>query len=113
MDAVIHVFDQVLHTDFTDHREVLLYLIRRTVRHIKNSREFRIFVSADDYTDLSAKKDEIIEKIGGEVVLDIIMDESMQSGQCTIDTDEGVFECGLEIQLANLTKDLQALSCMD
>ncbi len=113
MDAVIHVFDQVLHTDFTDHREVLLYLIRRTVRHIKNSREFRIFVSADDYTDLSAKKDEIIEKIGGEVVLDIIMDESMRSGQCTIDTDEGLFECGLDIQLANLVRDLKALAHAD
>lgn len=110
MDAVIEVFDQVLHTDFANHREILLYLIRRTVRHIKNSREFRIFVSADDYAEISAKKEEIIEKIGGEVTLDIIMDESMQPGQCTIDTDEGLFECGLNIQLSNLLKDLKALS---
>lgn len=110
MDAVIEVFDQVLHTDFVNHREILLYLIRRTVRHIKNSREFRIFVSADDYAEISAKKEEIIEKIGGEVTLDIIMDESMQPGQCTIDTDEGLFECGLNIQLSNLLKDLKALS---
>lgn len=113
MDAVIEVFDQVLHTDFADHRSILLYLIRRTVRHIKNSREFRIFVSSEDYAELSAKKDEIIEKIGGEVVLDIIMDESMQPGQCTIDTDEGLFECGLDIQLSNLVKDLKALSHAD
>ena len=113
MDAVIEVFDQVLHTDFTDHRAVLLHLIRRTVQHIKNSRQFRIFVSAQDYADLSARKEEIIEKIGGEVVLDIIMDESMQSGQCTIDTDEGLFECGMDIQLANLVRDLKALSCTD
>ncbi len=113
MDVLIRVFDQVLHTDLIDHRSVLLHLIRRTVQNIKNSREFRIFVSAGDYAQVSEHKQEIIEKIGGEVTLDIIMDESMQSGQCTIDTDEGLFECGLEIQLANLTKDLQALSCMD
>ncbi len=113
MDVVIRVFDQVLHTELADHRSVLLHLIRRTVQNIKNSREFRIFVSAEDYAPVSEHKQEIIEKIGGEVTLDIIMDESMQSGQCTIDTDEGIFECGLDIQLANLTKDLQALSCMD
>ncbi|MDE7313755.1 MAG: hypothetical protein K2N87_19380 [Eubacterium sp.] len=111
MDAVIQVFDQVFHTELADHRAVLLHLIRRTVQNIKNSREFRIFVSADDYAEVSGRKQEIIEKIGGEVTLDIIMDESMQSGQCTIDTDEGIFECGMDIQLANLTKDLRALSC--
>ncbi len=110
MDAVIEVFDQVLHTDFADHREILLYLIRRTVRHIKNSREYRIFVSSLDYADVASRKEEIMEKIGGEVTLDIIMDESMQSGQCTIDTDEGLFECGLNVQLSNLIKDLKALS---
>ncbi len=110
MDAVIEVFDQVLHTDFADHREILLYLIRRTVRHIKNSREYRVFVSSMDYADVASRKEEIMEKIGGEVTLDIIMDESMQSGQCTIDTDEGLFECGLNVQLSNLIKDLKALS---
>ena len=50
---------------------------------------------------------------GGEVVLDIVMDESMQPGQCTIDTDEGVFECGMDIQLSNLIRDLKALARAD
>ena len=113
MDAVINVFDQVMHTGLVEHRSVLLHLIRRTVQHIKNSREFRIFVSADDYASVCEHKQEIFEKIGGEAVLDILMDESMQPGQCTIDTDEGLFECGIEIQLSNLVQDLQALAAAD
>ena len=113
MDAVIKVLDEVLHTDFADHEAILLHLVRRTVQNIKNSRVFRIFVSADDYAPLSEKKQDIIEKIGGEVVLDIVMDESMQPGQCTIDTDEGVFECGMDIQLSNLIRDLKALARAD
>ena len=113
MDAVIEVFDKVLMTDFAGRRKILLHLIQHTVQHIKNSREFRIRVSADDYETVSAGRDEIFRKIGGEVVLDIIMDESLQQGQCTIDTDEGIFDCGIDVQLENLTKDLRALSCMD
>ncbi len=109
MDAVITVFDRVLHTDFEEHREILLYLIRSTVRHIKNSHVFRIFVSAEDYAQVSAGKAGIMEKIGGEASLDIIMDEAMQKGQCTIDTDEGLFECGLDVQLANLVDELKLL----
>ncbi len=113
MDTVIQVFDQVLHSDLAGCRAILLHLIRQTVQHIKNSHEFRIFVSADDYTEIESRKNEIFQKIGGEAVLDVIMDESMQPGQCTIDTDEGLFDCGLDVHLENLTKSLRALSCME
>ena len=41
------------------------------------------------------------------------MDESMQQGQCTIDTDEGIFDCGVDVQLDNLIKDLKTLSCIE
>ena len=113
MDAVIEVFDHVLWTDFAGRREILLRLIQNTVRHIKNSREFRIRVCAEDYETVSAGRDEILKKIGGDVILDIIMDESMQQGQCTIDTDEGIFDCGVDVQLDNLIKDLKTLSCIE
>ncbi len=112
MDTVIQVFDSVLHSDLAGCRSILLHLIRQTVQHIKNSRQFRIFVSADDYEGIESRKLEIVQKIGGEAVLDVIMDESMQPGQCRIDTDEGLFDCGLDVQLENLTKSLKALSCM-
>lgn len=113
MDVVIHVFDQVLHSDLESCRTILLHLIRNCVQNIKNSREFRVRVSENDYEKIAGSKNEILQKIGGDVILDIMMDESMQPGQCTIDTDEGIFECGLDVQLENLTKDLRTLSCMD
>lgn len=113
MDAVIEVFDRVLRTDFARRRKILLHLIRQTVQHIKNSREFRIRVSEEDYETVSAGREEILKKIGGDVILDVIMDESLIQGQCTIDTDEGIFECGIDAQLENLTRDLRALSCMN
>ncbi len=113
METVIDVFDHVLQTDFSKRKDILLHLIRRTVQNIKNSQTFRIRVSAQDYPQVSARKEEIIQKIGSEVSLDLVMDDSMEQGQCIIDTDEGIFDCGLDVQLLNLTKDLKALSCMD
>lgn len=113
MEVVIQVFDKVLHTDLAGRKQILLHLIQSTVQNIKNSREFRIRVSAEDYANVSAHREEILQKIGGEIILDVVMDESLQQGQCTIDTDEGLFDCGLDVQFENLTKDLKALSCMD
>lgn len=113
MEVVLEVVGRVLRTDLSRQRQILLHLIQNAVQHMKNSREFRIRVSEADYENIIGHKEEILQKIGGEIVLDVIMDESMQPGQCVIDTDEGVFDCGLDVQFENLASDLKALSCMD
>lgn len=113
MDAVVDVLDHVLQSDLAKRKEILLHLVRRTVQNIKDSQKFQIRVSSQDYPYVSEHKNEIIQKIGSSALLDIVQDESLRQGQCTIDTDEGIFECGLDVQFENLVKELKMLSCMD
>ncbi len=113
MEVVLEVFTKVLQTDLQVQQDILLHLIKNTVQHIKNSREFRVRVSEEDYAGVSGHKSEILQKIGSEAAFDIIMDDSIEQGQCVIDTDEGIFNCGLDVQYANLIKNLRALSCID
>ncbi len=113
MEVVLEVFTKVLQTDLQVQQDILLHLIKNTVQHIKNSREFRVRVSEEDYTGVSGHKAEILQKIGSEAAFDIIMDDSIEQGQCVIDTDEGIFNCGLDVQYANLIRNLRALSCID
>lgn len=113
MDAVVDVLDHVLQSDLAKRKEILLHLIRCTVQNIKDSQKFQIRVSSQDYPHVSEHKNEIIQKIGSSALLDIVQDESLRQGQCTIDTDEGIFECGLDVQFENLVKELKMLSCMD
>ena len=37
-------------------------------------------------------------------------DASLQEHQCMIETDSGVFECGVDVQLENLLGTLKSLS---
>lgn len=113
MDAVVDVVDHVLQSDLAKQKDILLHLIRRTVQNIKDSQRFQVRVSSEDYLQVFEHKDEIIQKIGSSALLDIVQDESMKQGQCTIDTDEGIFDCGLDVQFENLAKELKMLSCMD
>lgn len=110
--AVIKVFDRVFHTSFCDKQEILLYLIQKTVQNAKESGTFRIRVSEEDYEFIRKYRQEIIQRVGGEITLDILSDETMAESQCMIDTDEGIFDCSVDVQLDNLIKDLQLLSCM-
>ena len=44
--------------------------------------------------------------------LDIVADTTMKKNECIIETDAGVFDCSLDIELNNLIKDIKLLSCM-
>ncbi len=49
--------------------------------------------------------------MGQNATLDLVTIHSMAEGDCTIETDTGVFECGMDVQLDNLIRDIQSL-CM-
>ena len=42
--------------------------------------------------------------------LEIVSDGGLTGNQCIIETDTGIFDCSMDVQLKNLIKDLRSLS---
>lgn len=110
VDVIADVFEQVFHVQFDDKKEILIYLIQNTILGIEDAKEFQIKVGVEDFTYLEKHKNEIQEKVGQSVNIEIMADAGMTDGQCVIETDAGVFDCGRDVQLENLIKALRSLS---
>ena len=41
--------------------------------------------------------------------LEIVPDYTLNENACTIETDAGIFDCGVDVQLDNLMKDINCL----
>ena len=54
-------------------------------------------------------KDEILDYVGHDIELEIVPDYTLNENACTIETDAGIFDCGVDVQLDNLMKDIKAL----
>ena len=61
-------------------------------------------------TTLFRSKEELQEKVGQDVMLDIVLDPLLDEKQCMIETDGGLFDCGMDTQMRNLAKDIKSLS---
>ena len=48
-----------------------------------------------------------------DITLDITTDDTLGKNDCIIETDGAVFDCSLDKELANLTKKIKMLSCLD
>lgn len=112
-DVLTGVFEKVILTVAEDDKSILLHLINSTLENSDKSHEFLIKTSPEDYKFLINNQGKIYCAMTKEITLEITPDETLERNQCIIETDGGVFNCSLDIELDNLIKKIKMLSCMD
>lgn len=110
VSVIADIYEKVFSIQFAEKRELLLNLVKNAVNQIENSKEFLIKVPKDNLQFVMDHKDELQEQVGQYVTIEIISDNELTDNMCVIHTDSGVFDCSLDIQLDNLTRDLKSLS---
>ncbi|MBS6281314.1 MAG: hypothetical protein KH449_11175 [Lachnospiraceae bacterium] len=110
VDVILNVFNKVFHIQFDDKKEILLHLIDNAIANIEDEKHFRIKVAGDNVSFLEKHKDEILDYVGHDIELEIVPDYTLNENACTIETDAGIFDCGVDVQLDNLMKDIKLLA---
>lgn len=112
VEALLSVFTEVTHTVSEDNKEIVLHLINNVLKNVENSHSYSIKVSPDDYNFVLNNQGKIYCAMNNEVNLDIVQDMALKQNECMIETDSGVFNCSLDVELHNLIKQIKLLSCM-
>ena len=109
VDIILEVFNKVFHIQFDNKKHILMYLINNAVLNIEGEKKFRVRVSRGNLLFLENHKEEMLDRVGHDVELEIVADSTMDGNDCVIETDSGVFDCSLGVQLENLIKDIRSL----
>lgn len=110
VDVILEVFNKVFHIQFDNKKHILMHLINNTILNIEGERKFRIKVADNNVLFLENHREDILERVGHGIELEFIADSSMNGNDCLIETDSGVFDCSLGMQLESLIKDIRSLS---
>ena len=110
VDVILEVFQKVFLIQIEDKKDLLISLINNAILHIEGVRNFRIRVSDDNVLFVENHKENILDRVGHDIGLEIVADSALAGSDCVIETDAGVFECSLGVQLENLIKDIRSLS---
>ena len=111
IDTLTGIYEHIFHVELHSYREVLVYLISSTLRKIDGNRSFYIHVSKDDYPYVSMQKKQIAAGASSpSSSIEIVEDNNLSKNECLIETDNGIFDCGLGTQLAELRQKLMLLS---
>ena len=110
VDALAQVIEQTFGIFVEDKKEVLIFLIQKTLLGIENGKNFKIRVSPENAKYVNDKVPEIREEFGTDMVIEVQHDASLDEESCIIETEYGIYHCGMDVQLKNLLMQMRALS---
>lgn len=110
VEMAVPVFEHVFGCELTDKKEVIYHLLDHCISKIPRSKQMQVKVSETNADFIKSKKEEILEKVGSDVSIDIISDAYLNDSSCIIETDGGIFDCSIDTELDNLIREIKALS---
>ncbi len=111
VEAITGIYEHIFHVELHSYRDILIHLITSTLRRAEGSKDFLVHVSKEDYSYVSMQKKQLLAVLPGNgVTLEIIEDMTVEKDACMIETEGGIFDCGLGTQLERLRQRLMLLS---
>lgn len=110
VNTLTDIYEHVFHVQFAENKEVVLHLLQDAIRKIEGSKDFIVRVSKADYEYVGERKKELLSKTGNAGNVEVIEDVTLEVGHCMVETDGGIFDCGVDTQLDGLKKELKLLS---
>ena len=111
IDTITGIYEHIFHVELHSYREILVYLISNTMRKIEGGQGVLVHVSKEDYPYVSMQKKQISTNVTSpNCTVEIVEDVTLAKNECLIETEGGIFDCGLGTQLTELGQKLRLLS---
>ncbi|MCI9230042.1 MAG: hypothetical protein HFH97_11245 [Lachnospiraceae bacterium] len=111
VEAITGIYEHIFHVELSSYREILTGLISDVLHKLDGSRSFIIHVSKDDYAYVNMQKKQMLTgAVSESVSVDVVEDATVGRNECMIETENGIFDCGLGTQLSELKKRLRLLA---
>lgn len=91
-------------------KSVILHLVARAMGRITRNDLFIIHISRADYSVLEKRKPLLEKLVGQNKKITLVEEEDMEKGQCRIETDDQIIDCGMDTQLGNLFENILLLA---
>ncbi len=111
VETITGIYEHIFRVELGSYRDILMHLITSTLHKAEGSKVFLVHVSREDYSYVSMQKKQLLAGLGGNgISLEIIEDATIARDECMIETEGGIFDCGLGTQLTQLGQRLRLLS---
>ncbi len=111
VDALTGIYEHLFCVELSSYRGIIMHLLADALRKIEGGKDFLVHISPEDYPYVSMEKKQLMAALtSSNATLELVEDITLRKNECMIETDNGIFDCGLGAQLEELGRKLKLLS---
>ena len=106
-DIALHVVEKILPQHFIDVPQVILPLVRQALRKVQDQAQVIVHTAPDAYELVLMAQPEFQSMLEGNATLSVVSDDSLQMGDCILETPNGNVDARLATQLELIKQAVQ------
>lgn len=111
VDKIMDIIKHVTGVELAGNRETIIGILKSALENMDSGKHYLIHISPVDFENVKNSKTEIAKGTGlQEEDFDLIEDNSVPANGALIESEAGIFDCGLGSQLELLKKKLVLIS---
>ena len=111
VDTLTRIYEHVFDVNLRKEKSVILHLLQTTLSRVEPNGDFFVHISPSDYDYVSEEKEMLRSCINNpNATLELIEDPLLAENECMIETDGGIFDCSLGVELTELTRKMKLLA---
>ena len=111
VDILTQIYEHVFGIELREDKAIILHLLKSTLSRIEPGNNLIVHVSSDDYDEVIDERDSLDACITSpNTTMEIIEDPLLKENECMIESDSGVFDCSLGVELSEISRKLKLLS---
>ena len=111
VDVLTQIYEHVFGVELREDKGIILHLLKSTLSRIEPGKDLIVHVSSDDYDDVIEERESLEACITSpNTTMEIIENPLLKENECMIESDSGVFDCSLGVELSELSRKLKLLS---
>ncbi|MRI32165.1 HrpE/YscL family type III secretion apparatus protein [Endozoicomonas sp. OPT23] len=93
-----------------DQDEMAVNLVRNALQHVRNEKQVTIRIPPSQFNMVKSRVNEILAEYKGVGFIDLVSDERLSTGDCIMESDIGVVDASVDLQLDALQKRFEKLN---
>lgn len=111
VDLSCNLIERITGMLIAEYKPVLLHMINEALKEADASKKFIIKVSEENYSYVSDNEDRLFGAANPGISIEIYGDSSMRNDQCVIESENGIIDLSMDVQIKNLVTAIKLLSC--
>ncbi|WP_026508770.1 FliH/SctL family protein [Butyrivibrio sp. MC2013] len=111
VETLTKIYEHVFNISFREDKDIILHLLQTSLSRIEPSGGLIVHVSPDDYDMIFDAKNDLMQNVTNpDINMELVEDPTLHENECIIETDGGIFDCSVGVELEELSRKIRLLS---